>query len=207
MDRYVIRGVKKLFSLTRTKIRLAEEAGTKITKPSPLPLVLFFSGVEVRLVSEAKEIVGKLKENVNFENSHEVGKCVAQLIDIIEGVKWKFEPEEMKVLLDKEKLINLENETESNKAALTILMGGEWESYEINYPSIYVGFTPPDGVLHLGRVPSTLSFFLSYALQSNYFSSAGKLRNVEVRIRKRTLLWNALAFSFEQLGALIVERE
>jgi len=41
MDRFAINGVKKIFSLARTKIRLAEEADTVYVKPKPLPSFFF----------------------------------------------------------------------------------------------------------------------------------------------------------------------
>ena len=39
IDKYVKEGAKKILSLTRTKIRLAKEAGTVECRPAPLPLV------------------------------------------------------------------------------------------------------------------------------------------------------------------------
>jgi len=51
-----VKGVKKLFGLTKTKIQLAKEADTKYTKPNPLPLIRLLSGQEIGTVEQAKNI-------------------------------------------------------------------------------------------------------------------------------------------------------
>jgi len=94
VDRYVRDGAKKLFSLTKTKIRLAEEAGTAECRPHPLPLVKRLSGEDISTVEEAKQYRETLLKNTPFDDEKSVASSVLQCMDLIEGVKYLYEPHE-----------------------------------------------------------------------------------------------------------------
>jgi len=118
MEKYILKGAKKLFSLTRTKIRLVEESGTIDTKPGPLPLVKLLSGKEITTVAQAKEYRDELLKDTDFSDSKSTASSVLQLMDIIEGVKYKFEPPECRSNLSTERFREIEIQARENSIPL-----------------------------------------------------------------------------------------
>ncbi len=136
MDRYAVKGFKKLSGLCRTKIRLAEEAGTVNTRPSPLPLPRLYSGVELKTVEECRKYAEELRNSTDFDDSLSVAYATLELCDIIEGVKYDFEPPEYMPLTD---------EVPSGKPATILLMADAAERPEDSTP-VFIGRNPPEGV-------------------------------------------------------------
>lgn len=201
MNKFIVKGVKKMFGLTRTKIRLAKESDTECTKPAPLPLVKMLSGRELKTVSEAEKYLDELKLNINYDNPKSIAKAVIELMDVIEGVKYKYEPAEF--------LTNLREDTmkdigriaqERSKQVNILLMTKDAPCCGLN---LFVGENPPDNALFLSGVPTTLSFFLNFAFNSKYFSDNMHLKNVNVFLGRRTLITNALWFAFGEFGAVL----
>ncbi|MBN2014384.1 MAG: hypothetical protein JW778_04320 [Candidatus Altiarchaeota archaeon] len=194
MEKYAQKGLKKLFSLTKTKIRLAEEAGTVETRPAPLPIVKKLSGKEVKTVKEAKECREKLLETVDYSKPESIAETVFQLIDIIEGVKHRFEPPEYCALVNREDLEKIEKE----KQPVNLLLMTEEAPEGVN---VFIGEDSPKNALHLGRVPSTIAFFLDFAFESNYFSEGRRLKNINCMIGRKTLIADAIYYSLKEFGA------
>ncbi|MFH1056063.1 MAG: hypothetical protein V1744_08230 [Candidatus Altiarchaeota archaeon] len=197
MDKYVKDGVKKLFSLTRTKIRLAEEAETFEVKPAPLPVVKLFSNQEVVNVAECKVLWQELKEGMDYDNDMNVASTVLQLCDIIECVKHRFEHPDYMPLLTEEELSMLEGECRKNDRSLNVLL-----MTTEPLSGVYFGEDPPEGVRHYSRVISGIAPFLRFAYNSNYLSEDVKLRNMRVHYGTRTLLGNAVNFALKVLSDL-----
>ncbi|MCK4225745.1 hypothetical protein KAX29_02510, partial [candidate division WOR-3 bacterium] len=59
----------------------------------------------------------------------------------------------------------------------------------------------PENSIFLSRVPTTLSFFLNFAFNSDYFSEGLKLTNVNAVLGHRTLILNAIHFALGEFGA------
>jgi len=191
MDKYVVKGAKKLFGLARTKIRLAKEAETVRVRPEPLPLVELISGVQVRTVDEAIDRVSDLRSLIDYENMGSVAPTVLELMDIIEGVKYRFEPPELCVLVGNEELKSIEKMV-NDGVSLSISLMSEKPVDGIN---IYIGYNPPKGAIHYGRVPTTLSHYLAYAFRSEVLSDNMYLKNTHISLGHRTLILNAIYHS------------
>lgn len=200
MDKFTILGTKRLFSLTKTKIRLAEESETIYTKPKPLPLVKLISGRDMDTLEQAKEYREELAKNIDYENPRNISNSVLQLIDIIEGVKYKFEPAEFQCLIDDKILKNIENNAKENSSKINLLLMTKIAPKGIN---LFVGKNPPENSIHLGRVPSTVAYFLRFAFSSDYFSEGKQLKNINSIIGHRTLILNAIWFSLGEFGATL----
>ena len=198
MDKHIIRGAKRLLSLTRTKIRLAEEVDTINTMPRPLPLVKLISGRDIETVEQAKGYRDELARNIDFGNPMGVADLVIQLIDIIEGVKYKFEPPEFLCLIDDKTMKEIEDNARRNSIPLNLLLMTEKAQTKIN---LFVGENPAESSIHLGRVPSTVADFLRFAFLSDYFSDNKRLKNMNAIIGHRTLILNAIWFSLGEFGA------
>lgn len=192
MEKYAKKGLKKLFSLTKTKIRLAEEADTVETRPTPLPLVKKLTGKEVKTIEEAKKHREKLLKEADYNRPENIAKTVFQLLDIIEGVKYRYEPPEYCVLLKKEDLKKIE------KNPINLLLMTEEAPEGVN---IFIGENPPKNALHLGRVPSTIAYFLDYVFNSDYFSKGLRLKNIKTVLGRKTLIVDAIHFSLKEFGA------
>ena len=198
MDRFAIRGTKKLFSLARTKIRLAEESDTVYTRPKPLPLVKLLSGVEINTVKEAKDYREKLHSLVDFSDSTIVARAVFELLDIVEGVKHKFEPPELCVLVGEDELKAIEKKAVNESLPINLLLMTEKAPEGVD---IFIGEEPLENSLHLGRVPSTLAIFLNFAFNSSYLSEGSKLKNIRAILGRKTLILDAIHFSLGEFGA------
>ncbi len=196
MDKFFIKGAKKLLSLSRTKIRLAEEADTIKTKPKPLPLVKRLSGEKITTIPEAKEYIQNIE--LKSPTTDYAAKTVLELIDIIEGVKYRFEPPELCVLLSIDELKEIEKKAINDQLSINLLLMAEKTSRGIN---IFTGENPPKDTWHLGRVPSTVAFFLDFAFQSNYFSDGLRLKNIRAVKGKETLINYAIYCSLKEFGA------
>lgn len=196
VDKYVIRGIKKLRSLTRTKIRLAEEAGTERVRPEPLPLVKFLSNKEIRTVAEAKEHREEL--GTEYEDSKKAARDVLQLMDIIEGVKYDFEPKELMINLTEKDLKAIEKgATERSEKVTLLIMSDAVEEGQ----DLYIGRGCPKGATYLSGVPTSLAGFLDFAFHSDYLSEGEGLKNVRVVLGHNTLIMNAICFALGEMGA------
>ncbi|MFH1721217.1 MAG: hypothetical protein ABH950_01285 [Candidatus Altiarchaeota archaeon] len=195
MNRFFVQGTKKLFSLTKTKIRLAEEAGTDKTRPSPLPLVQKLSGLNLETVEQAKDYVSFLRNSVNFKEEQELAKAVLQLMDIIEGVKYKFEPKDAFLLLSDEDL----EKVGRGRKHITILLDSQSLGEGVN---LYFGFDPPRDSIHAGTMPSPIATLVDFLFNSRFYFKGERLRNVSVRLGGKTLLLNTAYHSLLVYGAL-----
>jgi len=198
MDRFAIKGTKKLFGLARTKIRLAEEADTIETIPAPLPLIKLLSGEEITTVEGAKEYRDKLRDSIDFSDSGGVARAVFELLDIVEGVKYKFEPPELCVLVGEDELKAMERRAMKESLPINVLLMTENAPEGVN---IFIGEEPPENSLHLGRVPSTLAIFLNFAFNSAYLSEESRLKNIRAILGRKTLILDAIYFSLGEFGA------
>jgi len=199
MERHTIAGAKKLFSLTRTKIRLAEESQTIDTKPSPLPLVKLLSGKEITAVNQAKEYRDELLQHTDFSDPESIAKAVLQMMDIIEGVKYKFEPLEYCLNLSADEFNEIEAKARENSIPITILlMTKEIPDKGIN---LFIGENPPGNSIFLSRVPTSLAGFMNLAFESDYLSDGLRLKNITSVMGHRTLILNAIHFSLGRFGA------
>ncbi len=202
MDKYIVRGVKKILSLTRTKIRLAEEAGTTYTRPRPLPLVKFLSGNEIETVSDAKDYREELVKDLNFSDSKAVASTVFQAMDIIEGVKYEFEPKELMPNISKDEFKDIEKRAMEISSPVNILLMTKDSRNGLN---IFVGRNPPEGTLFLSGVPTSISSFLDFAFHSEYFHDNLRLRNINSVLGHKTLILNAIHFALTEFGAEGIE--
>lgn len=190
MDRYSARGLKKLYSLTRIKLRLAREAETAESRPAPLPLVKLFSGVEVNTVEDCF---------AHRERLMSAGSSFAalQLCDIIEGVKYRFEPAENMPLMSSEQFSVLEDGCRNARQPLCILLMAPNEGL---YPhSVFIGEDPPAGCPHFSRFVSGTAPLLHRLYASDYFRDGPTLRNVSVSFGCRSLLGNAVYSALRQV--------
>lgn len=184
--KYAIKGVKKLFSLAKTKIRLARQADTIYTKPSPLPLVKYLSNIEVNTVEEAERHLEKLKQNIDYNKPKSMAETVFQLLDIIEGVKHKYEPKEYFSLLTQEGIKKLLEENEVN-----LLLACQPAGEGIN---LYIGENPPENTIHYGRVTTNLASLIAVTLPDS-------MKKLHVRHSGKTLINNAIYHAMETYGA------
>ncbi len=199
MEKHVIRGAKKIFSLTRTKIRLAEEAQTIDTKPIPLPLVKMLSGKEINNVNRAKEYREELLRHTDFSDPGALARAVLQLMDIIEGVKYKFEPPEYCLNLSADEFMKIEAMARKNSMRVNLLlMTKDAPDRGVN---LFIGENSPGNSIFLSRVPTSIAGVLNLAFKSDYLSDGLKLRNVTSVMGHRTLILNAIHFSLGWLGA------
>ena len=202
MEKITTKGIKKLFSLTRTKIRLAKEAKTEYTKPKPLPLIKLLSGKDIDTVLQAEEYLNQLKEKIDYADNKSAAKTVFELMDIIEGVKYKFEPLEFMVNVDYEKLSEIEGKAKEKQMPVNLLLMTEKERGGLN---LFIGYDPPKNTVFLSRVPTTLAYFINFAFNSKYFSDGLKLKNINVILGHRTLILNAVSFAIGDFGANLID--
>ena len=216
MEKHAIAGAKKLLSLTKTKIRLAKEANTIDCKPAPLPLAKYLSGISIETIDSAAEYREKLLKEIDYSNDYSVASTVFQCMDIIEGVKHKFEPEEYCFNLSTEDLIKIEENSRKESIPLNILLmttsvvpslTGMLRHNSIN---LYIGEkeNKPENAIYVSGVPTSLAEFILFALKSNHFSSNQRLKNIKCVLGRKTLINNAISSSLAAYGAdLIKETE
>ena len=200
VNKFIVKGVKKMLGLTRTKIRLAKESDTKDTKPAPLPLIKMLSGRELKTVSDAEKYLDELKLNINYAHPGSIAKTVIELMDIIESVKYKYEPAEFLTNISEDALKDVEGTAVERSAPVNILLMTLDTPCGLN---LFIGENPPKNVFFLSGVPTTLSFFLNFAFNSDYFSGNLRLKNVNVVLGRRTLITNAIWFALGEFGAVL----
>ncbi|HHQ44747.1 MAG TPA: hypothetical protein ENN13_01250 [Candidatus Altiarchaeales archaeon] len=188
MDCFARRGVKKIFSLARTKIRLAKEADTIECVPAPLPLVEMFFGEKILTVEGAESFLDELRNKTDFDSDESCAKTGAALADIVEGVKYKFEPAEFMCLLSKGGFQEIEERVAGGEV-LNIFLMDETPREGVN---LYVGYDPPAGYLHLGRVATNVSWYLDFAFRSSVLSDGERLLNTRVYSSQKTLIQAAV---------------
>jgi hypothetical protein len=197
MDKYAIKGLKKLFSLTKTKLRLASESQTAETQPHPLPIVKLFSCLEANTVADCAEHWQRLKDNVDYCDDTVMAYATVQLCDIIEAVKYRFEPVKYMPLMREDEMDKFMADCENRNEPLRILL----MTSEGAPSSIYFGEDAPAGSRHYSRVVSAIAPFLRCAYKSPHLSDGLKLKNIEVRYGRRTLLADAAGHAMETLIA------
>jgi len=202
MEKITIKGIKKLFGLTKTKIRLAKEADTKYTKPKPLPLIKLLSGQEIETVEQAEEYLNQLKDKIDYTDDNCAAKTVFELMDIIEGVKYKFEPLEFMVNVDEKKLSEIESKARDNSLPVNLLLMTKTAQEGLN---LFVGENPCKNTIFMSRVPTTLAYFINFAFNSEYFSHEQKLKNVNIVLGHRTLILNAVSFALGKFGGNLID--
>jgi hypothetical protein len=202
MDRYVISGTKKLFSLVRTKIRLAGEADTFECRPDPLPLVKRLSGVTISTIAESKVYREELLKNASFSDERSVASSVLQCMDIIEGVKYKYEPPQYMSNIDARGMKDIDARAKEEALSVNILLMTRAATGGID---LFVGEDPPAGTLFLSGVPTSVASFLEYAFCSPYLSDGCSLRNIRCVLGRRTLIINAIHHSLGVYGAVLSE--
>jgi len=196
LNKYAVKGVKKLFGLTRTKIRLAGEADTLKTSPSPLPLVEQYSGETVSTVDEARRHVKHLDEKVGYEDPESVASTTLQLCDVVEGVKHGYEPEKYMCLLSQKDFQEIEDRVSAGEQVNILLMDDETRGGA----NVYIGYDPPEDAYHLGRVMTNITWYLAYALESPVLSEEERFKNMNVYSTKQTLLQAAVEYSLKYFG-------
>ena len=202
MDKYTPAGAKKLFSLTRTKIRLAEEADTIECRPDPLPLVKRLSGVSISTIAQAKAYREELLKNTSFSDEKSVASAVLQCMDIIEGVKYKYEPPQYVFNIDARGLKNIEERAKEKGLSVNILLMTQTAPGGID---LFIGENPPTGAIFFSGVPTSIAPFLEFAFGSTYFFNVGGLKNIRSIIGHRTLIINAIHHSLGVYGAVLSE--
>jgi len=203
MDKYAVLGAKKLLSLARTKIRLAEDAATQECRPAPLPLVSILSGNDVRGVAEAKKYREELARNPDISDAKSMASTVLQCMDIIEGVKYKYEPPEYTSSIGEAGMRSIEEKAKSQSAPVNILLMAK--TVPERGISLFVGENPPSGAIFLSGVPTSLAPFIAYAFSSDYFSEDRRLRNIVSFMGRRTLIVNAVHYSLGEFGAKLID--
>lgn len=198
MDKYAVMGAKKLLSLAKTKIRLAEEAGTIECRPNPLPLVKMFTGNEIKTIEEAKQYREELLKDADYLSPASIASTVISCMDLIEGVKYRYEPREYMSNIDLKGFLSIEDKAVRESIPLNILLMTKTAPEGLN---IFVGSDPPKGVIFLSGVPTSLSTLLQYAYGSDYFSTGLRLKNMVSFIGHRTLIIDAVHYSLGVLGA------
>ncbi len=184
------RALKKLRSLTRIKIELAEEHGTEEVDVSPLPLVERYFGERVETVEDAWGFYEKYVVDMpEVRDIGEVARLVMACFDVIEGVKHEFEPPE---------LVYLSPDLSGVDGVVLDVMTDDPE------PGVFYVGEPPEGVevRHVGRVVSTLARFLPEAEEVELLD-VEDLSGVEARFGRFTLLSHATAVALNGLGAVV----
>jgi len=201
MKKITIRGVKKLFGLTKTKIRLAKEADTKQTKPKPLPLIKLLSRCEIETVEHAEKYLGELKEKIEYSDEKNTAKTVLELMDIIEGVKYKFEPVEFIPNINKAWVDMAEKIAKETSTPLNLLLMTENAPENPAELNLFIGYNMPKNATFLSRVPTSITPVLNYCFNSRYFSMGRELKNLNILLGHRTLILNAIYFALMEFGA------
>jgi hypothetical protein len=202
MDRYVISGTKKLFSLVRTKIRLAEEADTIDCRPDPLPLVKRLSGVNISEIAEAKAYREELLNNTSYSDEKSIASSVLQCMDLIEGVKYKYEPSQYMSNIDARMMKDIEERAKEKALSVNMLLMTQTAPEGIN---LFIGENSPSGAVFVSGVPTSIAPFLEYAFGSAYFSDVCSLRNIRCVLGHRSLIINAIHHSLGMYGAVLSE--
>lgn len=200
-DKFVIRGVKKAFALTRIKLGLAEGYGTDLIAfdKKPLQLVEMFSGEKVRTLEGGRSHLEKLKQELDLKDPDSIAKAFIQMMEVIEGAKQEFEPTQEPYVgyIDKARAKLLDAQVMEKKGA-SVLLFSERPTERLDF---YTGKNPFEGTVPLGTTPSAAVFFLQFAFKNGYLSNGPMLRNTTSVLGHKTVLIDAMHFSLAQLGA------
>ena len=158
------------------------------------------SGREIKTVSDTEKYLDELKLNINYDDKKSIAKTVIELMDVIEGVKYKYEPAEFLTNISEDALKDVERTAVERSAPVNVLLMTREAQSGLN---LFVGENPPKNVFFLSGVPTTLSFFLNLAFNSDYFSGNLRLKNVNVVLGRRTLITNAIWFALGEFGAVL----
>jgi len=101
-------------------------------------------------------------------------------MDMIEGVKYLYEPPECMSNIDLMQMGEIERRAEEEGLGVDVLLMTCAAEGRI---SLYIGEHPPHGVFFLSRVPTSIAVFVEYAFASPYFSTRGVLNNIPLRHR------------------------
>ena len=184
-------GLKKLRSLVRIKIELAEDHGTREVDVRPLPVVRDYYGVDIRTVEEAREFYERELIRMHRVDTEEVPKVVFSAFDVIEGVKHEFEPRKLMYQgceVDRMEDLKLDIMTDEPRAG-----------------AAYVG-EPPEGVdegLWVGRVVSVISRLLPECVRAGKINRCSDVEGFDVRVGRFTLLNYVTAAAFDAAGATV----
>ncbi len=203
MDKYFVAGTKKIFSLVRTKIRLAVEADTLECRPHPLPLVKRLSGVDISSVEEAAAYREGLLKDTCFSDEKSIASAVFQCMDIVEGVKYRYEPPQYMSDIDEGMMQGIEKEAREKALPVNLLL--MTQAAPDDGINLFIGENPPTGALFVSGVPTSLAPFIEYAFGSEYFSGNGRLKNIRSIAGHRTLIINAIHHSLGVYGADLSE--
>ncbi len=185
------KGLKKLRSLTRIKIELAEDHGTEIVDISPLPLVRRYFDVDVSTIDDAWRFYEDYVVDIHkrIDDKVELSKLILACFDVIEGVKHEFEPPE---------LVYLSPDVSGVENVVLEVMTDDPE------PGVFYVGEPPEGVevRHVGRVVSTLARFLPEAEAAGVLD-VEDLSGLRARFGRFTLLSFVTAVALRGLGASV----
>ena len=202
MEKYAVAGTKKLLSLVRTKIRLAEEAGTVECRPHPLPIIKLLSGRDINTISEAKTYREELAQKADYSDEKRLASTVLQCMDLVEGVKYKYEAPECMPNIDEARFRSIEKEASEKATAVNILLMSKTAPEGIN---IFVGEDPPAGTIFFSGVPTSIASFLAYAYASDYFSDNLRLKNIVSYLGHKSLILDAIHYSLGVYGAKTIQ--
>jgi len=93
-------------------------------------------------------------------------------MDLIEGVKYLYEPHECMSNIGLMQMREIERRAEEEDLVVDVLLMTCAAEGRI---SLYIGEHPPHGVFFLSRVPTSIAVFVEYAFASPYFSTRGCL--------------------------------
>ena len=189
---YLKKAVKKLFNLVKIKIKLARDSGTSEVSPSPLKLIEKFSGVEITTVDGAETYTEKLKNELVFENQENLARIIIELNEIIEGVKYRFEPAACMISGEFINFVN-ENENEIKKRFKKINLVFH-EKLSLIIPDEKNG---NDEIIFMSDVPSSVAPVLYYI----------DPEQIVFRSKSDSLLVNAIVFAMRKLGAEVMEEK
>ncbi|MBD3260600.1 MAG: hypothetical protein GF334_02810 [Candidatus Altiarchaeales archaeon] len=189
--------MKKLFSLTKTKIRLAQQAHTVGMKPQPLILPEKFFGEKIGGVSEAEKFMQKRKNDTNYNNQVDMAKTSLCLFEIIEKVKYEYEPPRYRPKAGEDEFRQAAEHAKEGLEVWLSIMEGEQAGQQ---PMVYVGEDPPENCIHLGIPVSTAIIFLAYAIKNAELSEENHFKNMVVSKGRDTLLGSTLYYSLRRLG-------
>jgi hypothetical protein len=200
-DKFVIRGVKKAFALTRIKLGLAEDFGTDFIgfNNEPLELVQLFSKEKVGTLEEGKELLEELRKGIDLGDPDSIAKAFIQMMEVIEGAKQEFEPRQEPYIghIDERRAKILDAQVRE-KGGASILLFCEDTTGKLDF---YTGSNPPKGGIPLGATPSASIFLLQFAFKNDYLSDGLMLKNITSVLGHKTVLIDAMHFSLVHLGA------
>jgi hypothetical protein len=160
------------------------------------------SGVNISTVAEAKAYREELRKNTSFSDEKSVASAVFQCMDIIEGVKYKYEPPQYVFNIDARGLKDIEERAKEKELSVNILLMTKTAPEGID---LFIGEDTPAGTIFASGVPTSVASFIEYAFGSPYFSDGCSLRNIRCVLGHRSLINNAIHHSLGVYGAVLSE--